>query len=351
MFKGGIYMKRKGSRLIYIANIAATYTGTIIGAGFASGQEILVFFTRYEKLSYVSLIISTFLFMYIGSKILMMGGELNSKCYAEMTRAVFKGIAPLINIYLLIAYMTISIAMFAGAGTLFGSYYWIGISITSVLAIITIIMGVDGILYANTIIIPLIFVFDILMFVYHLNVPMIDIQNSKELSTSSIINPIKSGLIYSSYNIILCIGVLVPLGNSVENRNIAKLGGYMGGVLIGTILAMSNYCLSVHMPHIYIHEVPLMYIAHKINPIFGWIYTFILWGAIFTTLIGNLFSITSIIEERFPKYLHNTVLICIVVFFVLLSNFGFSTIISTLYPILGSIGLIFVVYIAIYSLG
>lgn len=46
--------------------IAAVYVGTVIGAGFATGREIMEFFTRYGTAGTVGIIISGCLFIWGG---------------------------------------------------------------------------------------------------------------------------------------------------------------------------------------------------------------------------------------------------------------------------------------------
>ena len=53
--------------------VAFTYVGTIIGAGFASGQEIKKFFVDYGVIGFLAFIFSSFMFFYIGKKIMIMG--------------------------------------------------------------------------------------------------------------------------------------------------------------------------------------------------------------------------------------------------------------------------------------
>lgn len=337
----------KRGKTRYLVNVAVTYVGTVIGAGFASGQEIVLFFTRYGKISHMTILVSIILFMCIGSKILVLGKKLKVNCYGDMTRSIFKRLAPFVDIYMFVAYMTISIAMFAGAGALFAEHYWMGIFITAGFAAFTIINGLDGLLYVNAVIIPVIFLFNIILFAYHIEPPAIFHDCQEKLSLGFAFNSIKSSLIYASYNIILCIGVMAPLGNSIEDKTILRWGGHMGGIIIGIMLFISNYCLLAYMPYISVREMPLLEISRVISPIFGWLYTFILWGAIFTTLIANLFSITSILESLVPQRLYNMISICIIMLFALFAKFGFSNIISTFYPILGAIGLIFIVYMGL----
>ncbi|MBC8080240.1 MAG: hypothetical protein H7X86_07830, partial [Gorillibacterium sp.] len=52
-----------------ILQVAFTYVGTIVGAGFASGQEILQFFTRYGWMAVPTISVAAFLFIWLGIKI------------------------------------------------------------------------------------------------------------------------------------------------------------------------------------------------------------------------------------------------------------------------------------------
>ena len=51
--------------------IASIYVGTVIGAGFASGREIIEFFGVYGLKGIVGIIISGFLFSVLGSLLLI----------------------------------------------------------------------------------------------------------------------------------------------------------------------------------------------------------------------------------------------------------------------------------------
>ncbi|TDW05731.1 hypothetical protein [Pseudobacillus badius] len=76
--------------------IAGAYIGVIVGAGFASGQEILQFFTSFGWISVVGTCIATVLFAFLGMQLLQigsrMGGRLTQKCdlldVREMDRIV-----------------------------------------------------------------------------------------------------------------------------------------------------------------------------------------------------------------------------------------------------------------------
>lgn len=49
-----------------VLQIASAFIGIIIGAGFASGQEILQYFTSFGLVGTIAIVIATALFAYIG---------------------------------------------------------------------------------------------------------------------------------------------------------------------------------------------------------------------------------------------------------------------------------------------
>jgi uncharacterized membrane protein YkvI len=67
--------------IVQATKIAFAYIGTVVGAGFASGQEIMRFFTVYGIYSIWPILIAASLFIFIGTKILRLGSKLNSQSY------------------------------------------------------------------------------------------------------------------------------------------------------------------------------------------------------------------------------------------------------------------------------
>jgi hypothetical protein len=59
--------------------VAATYMGTIVGAGFASGQEMLQFFGAFGIWGVMGLALAGYLFYYFGNIILQLGKELKAE--------------------------------------------------------------------------------------------------------------------------------------------------------------------------------------------------------------------------------------------------------------------------------
>jgi uncharacterized membrane protein YkvI len=69
--------------------IAFTYIGTIIGAGFASGQEIKVFFVDFKGAGFFALMLASFLFFYIGREIMLLGYIKKADSYEVIFKDIF----------------------------------------------------------------------------------------------------------------------------------------------------------------------------------------------------------------------------------------------------------------------
>lgn len=113
--------------------IAATYIGTIIGAGFASGQEILQFFAVYGSMGFLGVLVVTVLFAVFGFIIINMGFRLHSHSYLE-------------------------IITLAGAGALFKDQLGIpnmwGNLLVTVFTLVTVFLGINGVINSLSIIVP-----------------------------------------------------------------------------------------------------------------------------------------------------------------------------------------------------
>ena len=79
--------------------IAMAYVGTVVGAGFATGQEILQFFTRYGYLSFWAILISVILFIVVGRRIMIYGGMLRAQSYGSVAHYIFGKAALFVNLY------------------------------------------------------------------------------------------------------------------------------------------------------------------------------------------------------------------------------------------------------------
>ena len=242
-------MKKIGHSLLTICKIAFAYVGTVIGAGFASGQEVLQFFTIYGQNSIWAIVLSALIFIYVGRRVLLLGKDVGAMSLSDINRKVFSFVSPVVTGYMIIAMIIICTAMMAGSGALFEEYLGVnrqvGILITSFMAMLVMFFGMEGLLSTNLIIVPVLIIFNIIIFIFiFFRVGMPNIAPSETgFVEASVGNIIKSGLSYSAFNIILSAGVLAPVGSEINNTKVLAAGGILGGIILGAMLLGSNYCL------------------------------------------------------------------------------------------------------------
>lgn len=136
-------MKKKG---VSTFKVAATYIGTIVGAGFATGQEVFQFFTRFGIMGLVGLILATIMFIVFGYIIIDLGKKLNARSHLEIIKysggKVLGTIIDIIITFFLFGGLT---AMIAGTGALFTQQFnlpsLLGNIIMAVLTAVTVLTG------------------------------------------------------------------------------------------------------------------------------------------------------------------------------------------------------------------
>ena len=326
-------------------HIGMVYVGTVVGAGFASGQEILRFFTRLGSGAYTAIAVSALLFVFAGVRVLQLGQRFQVASLKGLTRQVFGPLSAPVDLYLFLAYLLILGAMFAGAGALFRDYFGLpnpaGALLTAAVSLAVANRGARGLLAANSLLVPLILIFNTMVFLYTLLQNPSPASDSMVMSMRTLYPILRTGITYGAFNLILSVGVLAPLGSQSIGHKSLWCGGLLGGLVLGAMLMMSHYALASYGPGIFFEEIPMLRLIEGLGHGMTWLYAGILWAGIFTTAIGNLFAASALMKEYVPPagpfgaYL-------ITPFGLAVSALGFSNIVSWFYPILGVIGFVFI---------
>lgn len=134
--------------------VAFIYIGTVIGAGFASGREIIEFFGVYGFKGIIGMIISGIMFSLIGSLLLVKIYNNKIKGYNELIQKIFGRrfgfILGSITIFSLYAGFSI---MVSGSGAIFkqelGLSHNIGIILMVVFCFIVFLFSLEGLSLIN----------------------------------------------------------------------------------------------------------------------------------------------------------------------------------------------------------
>lgn len=332
--------------------VAATFLGTVVGAGFASGQEILQFFTVYRFDGFLGILISIVLFVILGSIIFNISHTIKRKSYEDFLiyvcgRKMGMVLDVLITVFL---FGTFNV-MLSATGALFyehfGLPYYFGIIITVIPTAIVVIRGIKGILNVNSIIAPAtIIVVFIVSFLCLYNHHSSDIIRNLHYEDDSTYKWVMSALLYVSYNIILSIPILVPLGKEIKSKKVLINGVTLGSIAIGVLVLLLNTVILNHIENDSLYQIPMLYIVEPFNNIVKYSFIVILWFEIFTTLLSNLYGLSNRIQSA-TKLNYKLIITGICVLALFISRFDFKTLLSIIYPSFGFVSLLFILFLLV----
>jgi len=325
-----------------VLQIAATYMGTIVGAGFATGQEILQFFTRFGYWGTFTIALATAMFIWLGTKMMLIASDIKAKSYEDLNKALFGDkIGRLVSHFMLVVLLGVTAVMLAGAGAIFYEHwnisYQSGLLITAFGCYFLLRKGMKAILAVNSIVVPLMLLFTVLVMIDTFKTPGAD----KFITLTSDLSPWAawaSPFLYTAFNLSMSQAVLVPLGAEIQDRKTIVAGSWVGGIGIGFMLLAGHIALSLHMPGIQQYAIPMGGIARSLGHGIQLVYIFLIFAEIFTTLIADIYGLTLQLQERL-KWARSVLTFGVLVVCYLASQIGFGPLLSTLYPLFGFISM------------
>ncbi|WP_138495560.1 hypothetical protein [Paenibacillus pinistramenti] len=334
-----------------VLQVAFTYIGTIVGAGFATGREILQFFTQYGKWGALTIGLSTLLFVWLGTKMMLLAHDIGAVSYEDLNRKLFgRRTGWWISLFTLIVLIGVNSVMLAGAGSVFmehlGLSYQLGLWITLIGTFLLLNKGMDAILQLNSIVVPLMITLSVIIISATIGTP--GSERFLSLNTdSSLLQTWASPFIYSAFNLAMAQAVLVPVGSKIENRKVLVWGGVAGGLGIGFMLMAGHFALSAHMPGIVQFEIPMGNIAFQLGTAVQLIYVLLIFMEIFSTFVADIYGVTLQIRTfwNIPERWLSLIILSIC---YLTSQIGFSSLLSVLYPLFGALSLVWAVMLVLY---
>ncbi|MBA9086356.1 putative membrane protein YkvI [Fontibacillus solani] len=336
---------------VKVMQIAFTYIGTVVGAGFATGQEILQFFTRYGKWGALMIIIATLLFVWLGTKMMLLAHDIKANSYEDLNRKLFGDvIGRALSLFTLVVLIGVNSVMLAGAGSVFmenfGLPYQIGLWITLIATYLLLGKGIDGVMKLNSIVVPMMIILSLAIIANTAGSPgaarFLTLDTEKGL-----LGVWASPFMYAAFNLSMAQAVLVPIGSHAPNRKTIISGGLIGGAGVGFMLMAGHYALSANMPGIVQFEIPMGSIAQQLGSVTKVVYILLIFMEIFSTFVADIYGITLQLKPRIQldrKFISITILfIC-----YLTSQFGFSALLSVLYPLFGLFSLLWAAVLALH---
>lgn len=329
-------------KLAAVLQVSFTYVGTVVGAGFATGQEILQFFTKYGGMASYTIWIAALLFMWLGIKVMLLAHETKAKSYEDLNKLLFgERIGSWISIFMMIMLFGVTTVMLAGAGSVFAEQlklpYQAGLLFTLIVAFVLLIRGMDGIIAVNSIVVPSMLIF--CGFAVYASLQSPNMTNWRTLSTDhSALRIWLAPFLYAAFNLSMAQAVLVPLGARIRDRSVLIWGGLLGGLIIGLMLLANHFVLSSFMPAVMMDEIPMGRVTMQFGAWLQLLFIFVIYSEIFTTFIADIYGLTLQLKPR-SRISERSILLLIMLLSYVISLFGFKTLVSSLYPLFGLVSM------------
>ena len=339
-----------------IFKIIFVIIGTLIGAGFASGQEMYIFFLSYGVKGIIGIFISSVLMGIVIYKTLKIIDKYNITNYKDFINIIInhkftKKYFNINNIFNIIINLFILITFFimiAGFGAYFNQVIkinsFIGSAILASLCFIIFLGSVKRFVKINEILIPILIVFIFIIGIINLDkIANINLNNINNFilheKSNNLFSWIISSILYCSYNSILLIPVLITLKNYIKNKNQILIISIISIIVI-IILSVILFLNLINIDNNIISnlEMPMVYVANQMGKIINLLYGFVIIASIFTTSISLGISFLQNFAKNKKSYTQIAAIMCITS--IGMSQFGFSNLVNLLYPIFGYLGLI-----------
>lgn len=334
--------------------IGSAFIGIIVGAGFASGQEILQFFTSFGYLGIAGSIIAAILFAFLGMNLMELGSRLQTSSHKDVIYHICgRYVGIFVDVLITFFLFGVTVVMFSGAGAIFEEQFGLpafaGSLFMAVITIASVTLNVQKVIGLISAITPFLLVLVILIAGYSLfyyDPSSIDMDAAVAKTSPAAPNWIMGALLYVSYNIAAGVAMITVIGGTVKDRKVARRGGIIGGLGLGLLILLINISMIPQLEKISDVAMPMITLSNAIHPVVGFLMAIVLIGMIYNTAVAMLYAFSArIVKPEKPSFKTFTILFGVLAFIA--SFLGFVNLVGTVYPITGYLGFLLIAAIII----
>ena len=337
--------------------VALALVGLTVGAGFASGQEVIQYFLSFGYWGIVGAAIA-------GITIAVFSGwvyQLGSYYLADDHSAVFKSvsrpwIAKYMDITTMFTLFCIGFVMVAGAGAnleqQFGLPTWVGSAIMVVLLLLSGLLDVDKLTSVISFITPLLIICLLAAFVITLtdmpdNVGQInEIAQTNPHASGTFDNWLVTALNYATLVMIMDTSMMLVFAGSHMNPAQAGKGGLLGGIMFAVLLLILTFVLFMNMEHVMGSDLPLLKVFDNMHPTVGVFVSIVIYLMIYNTAVGLFYALSRRLSHDKPGKFRLYYAVVVLIGFAL-SFIGFADLVGWVYPVLGYLGLVLAIVMGV----
>ncbi len=346
-----------------VITYAGAFIALLIGSGFATGQEILQFFSSYRLYGLIGIMICFGLFTFAGLSFL------NDGYYSKFDKPneIYKlmcgnKIGTIVDYYAVFFIFLSYTVMIAGAQATavqhFNAPKYVGGAIMAAAVILVVMLGLGKIVDVIGKIGPVIAIMAIIIGLISIFMNMDKLGSSLDLMGQLV----ESGKVkvasknfflsagsYVGFNMIWLVAFLAEVGNKTKSLKDAEAGVFVGSTGFSVAIFIMSIAIILSIPDLYNSQIPVLVLAGKINPILATVFSIFIMLGIFTTSVPLLWTVTGrFFDEGTKKYKIFT-LIAGVVGAVIGLTLKFDSLVNIVYVVNGYIGMVLLAWMIIRS--
>lgn len=337
-----------------VLKIAGAFVGFLVGAGFASGQELLQFFVSFGVWGLAGIALSTAAFILLGMTLANLGSELQATSHKEVVRAICgPWLSKPIDLLMTFFMFAIAVVMLAGAGVLLEQKLGLpaawGSALVTLLVIAATCLKLKKVLTLISSITPLLILVALGIAIYALATQETDLTTLNQLALEQ--NAATShwalgAMLYVSYNIFGCVAILAISSGAAKDRRKATWGGILGGITLGALMMTISLAMLSRLDSLVDTPMPMLALALEVSPALSSLVSIVILLMIFNTAVGCLYSFSSRFLQADTTSFRVGSLIAGIIAYAC-SMFGFVSLVGMVYPVFGYIGFILITAITV----
>ena len=339
--------------------LAGAFIAGLIGSGFATGQEVLQFFSSYGWKSFLALAVCLFGFLLVGHGILRAGQEHKNdptfQCFLFFCKK------PLGTFYLILTPIILLIflsVMIAGAGStiyeFFGVRRFIGSAAIAAVALISYLIGFEKLVRIVSAIGPVMIVFLLVVGIVTI------IRGSSDVDAAVQYFPVLaqsqpsrwwliSGICYISMNFMANTQYYTQLGISAPGRREAGIAAVVGAIALILCITITSSAILISAQNAAQFDVPILFMARSISPVVGLLFCFFLVLGMFSTCSTTMWTVCHHLAGR-NEGRSKRIAVLVAAGTYGISFVPFSKLVAVLYPIIGYVSIPFIFCVIFYEI-
>ncbi len=333
-----------------VSVFAGAFIAFLIGSGFATGQEILQYFTSYGYWGLAGALVVMGLMIYVGVDFITVGQVKKFPKPSEIfTYYCGKALGKFFDYFSILFIFMSFIVMVAGAGATLNQHYGLPVAVGGIgLAIavtITVIFGLNRIVDIIGNIGPLIVVISIALGLSAiLRNPAGIAEGNALLPTLELTKASTNWLFAAGSYVGFCMlwlaAFMAAMGATSNSKKEAALGGLLGAVAFSIAVIIVALGLLANIEQVNGTQIPSLFLAENLHPMFATILSLIIVAGIYTTGVPLLWTVVArVAEEKTPRFRWLTVALAAIGTFIGLVV-PFSRLVNIIYVINGYVGII-----------